>query len=66
MKSNVIDISVMLHHRTEKAVLVSDDGDRDNAVWLALSQIEIDPETMNGQTVEIVCPEWLAQERGLI
>ncbi len=66
MKSNVVDLKCMLHHRTDKAVLLSDDGVRENAVWLALSQIEIDGEAMPGQPVEIVCPVWLAQEKGLI
>ena len=66
MKSTVIDLSVMLHHRTDKAVLVSDDGDKASAVWVPLSQVEIDDDAMPGETVEIVIPEWLAQERGLI
>ena len=66
MKSNVIDVQVMLHHRTDKAALVSDDGDRDNAVWLPFSQIELDDDAMPGQTVEIVVPEWLAADKGLI
>ena len=33
-KSDLIDVTVQLHHETAKAVLVSDDGDRDKAVWI--------------------------------
>jgi len=63
MKSTIIDIAVIVHHRTERAVLVSDDGDRESAVWLPLSQVEIDDD---GSNHIITLPEWLAQEKGLI
>jgi hypothetical protein len=64
MKSDIIDIAVQVHHATERAVLVSDDGDRDNAVWLPLSQVEIERGD-RGQAV-VTLPEWLAKERGLV
>ena len=41
MKSDVIDIDVDLHHETDRAILVSETGDKDDAVWLPKSQIEI-------------------------
>ena len=63
-KSDLIDLGVELHHRTDRAVLVSDDGDRDKAVWLPLSQIEI--EQMEGATYTVTLPEWLAKDKGLI
>lgn len=64
MKCDVIDVSVCVHHRTEKAVLVSDDGDRDKAKWLPLSRVEIE---MDGESAGIVTlPEWLAVEKGLV
>lgn len=64
MKSNVIDIDVAVEARTEKAVLVHD-GDKSKAVWLPLSQIEIEPTGIGGiETVTL--PEWLALEKGLI
>lgn len=64
MKSDLIDLSVQLHHETDKAVLVSDDGNKDKAVWLPLSQIEI--ERTNGGVVTVTLPEWLATEKGLV
>lgn len=63
-KSDLVDIAVQVHHRTDKAILVSDDGDRDKAVWLPLSQIEIE-ERAKG-IVEVTLPEWLAMDKGLI
>lgn len=61
MKSNVVDVEVKLHHQTERAILVSDDGDKANAVWLPLSQIEWDE--ADGI---VTMPEWLATEKGFI
>ena len=65
MKSDLIDVSAQLHHRTAKAVLVSSDGERDEAIWLPLSQIEITGPDKHG-VVEITLPEWLAKDKGLI
>ena len=63
-KSDLIDITVCRHAETDKAVLVSDDGDKANAVWIPKSQCEID----EGQCgyITITLPEWLALEKELI
>lgn len=58
--TRIIDISVIIVHLTEKAVLIKDAEDAD-AVWLPLSQVEVD-EADNVVTL----PEWLALEKGLI
>ncbi|KKL53499.1 hypothetical protein LCGC14_2274800 [marine sediment metagenome] len=64
MKSNIIDIDVEVTHRTDKAALVHT-GNKEEAVWLPFSQIEIEPTGIAGiETVSL--PEWLAIERGLI
>jgi hypothetical protein len=63
MKSDLVDIEVQIHHRTGKAVLVSDDGDREKAVWLPLAQIEVE---RFGSHHTVTMPEWLAVEKGLI
>ena len=65
MKSDLIDLSVQVHRRTERAVLVSDDGDEREAVWLPLSQIEIDGPDRKG-IATITMPEWLAKDKGMI
>jgi hypothetical protein len=63
-KSDLVDLTVQLHHETGKAVLVSDDGDRDHAVWLPLSQVEIERKP-NGVVI-VTLPEWLATDKGLV
>lgn len=65
-KSDLIDITVQLHHETERAILVSDGGDPDKAVWLAKSQIEFSPIKDQSGVIEVTLPEWLATERGLV
>lgn len=62
-KSNLIDILMHVHVETSQAVLASDDGEKKNAVWLPLSQIEFEKK---GSHVNITMPEWLALEKGLI
>lgn len=69
MKSDLIDVTVQMHMETERAVLVSDDGDRNKAVWLPKSQIEIEfhsgmKERGKG-TATITLPGWLAKDKEL-
>lgn len=63
-KSDLLDITVQLHHETPKAILVSDDGDKDKAVWLPFSQCEV--ERKSGGIVIVTLPEWLATDKGLV
>jgi hypothetical protein len=63
MKSDIIDIDVMVAHRTEKAVLVHT-GNKEEAVWLPLSMIEIEQEHWGHAIVTL--PERMALEKGLI
>lgn len=62
-RSDITDITVHLHVETDKAVFVSDTGDKADAVWLPKSQIEIEPD---GATHTVSLPEWLAIEKGLV
>ena len=64
MKSNLIDIDVEVVHRTAKAVLVHT-GNKEQAVWVPLSQCEIEPSGFAGIET-ITLPEPLAMEKGLI
>lgn len=64
MKSDIVDIDVEVAHRTEKAVLVHT-GNKEEAVWLPLSMIEIGPSGIAGIET-ITLPERLALEKGLI
>lgn len=71
MRSNLIDLDMQLHHETDKAVLVSLDGDREKAVWLPKSAVEVVPrdypKKIGGKgIVEVTLPESLALDKGLI
>lgn len=55
---DIIEVSVIIKHQTEKAILV--DNLKDKPIWLPKSQIEIQSET------EISLPEWLAVDKELI
>jgi hypothetical protein len=61
MKSDLVDIAVQLHHETDKAWLVSDDGVRAHAKWIpkSLAQIEV-----RGKVVILTLSERLATEKG--
>jgi hypothetical protein len=65
MKSNLIEIDVEVVHRTEKAVLVHT-GIKEQAVWLPLSQIEIERNGAFDGIETLTLPEPLALEKGLI
>jgi len=64
MKSDLHDLTLQLHHETDRAILVSDDGDPDKAVWLAKSVIEF--EKKDKGIVIVTLPEWLGIERRLL
>lgn len=63
-KSDLIDLTMQLHAESQKAILVSDEGDKTHAVWLPLSQVEI--EHKGKGIVVVTLPEWLAIEKGLV
>ena len=64
MKSDLIDITCRLHAETDKAILISDDGNRAKAQWLPKSQIEF--ELIPGGCITVTMPEWLAIDKKLI
>lgn len=76
--SDLHDLAVALHHQTDRAVLVSSDGDESKSVWLPKSRIEIDRRNSfiagrrrNGAPARWPCivitvPERLAAEKGLL
>jgi hypothetical protein len=65
-RNDRIDIAVTIHADPDSAlaILVSDDGDEDHAVWLPRSQIEYTTDKHGVTTVTL--PEWLALAKGLI
>jgi hypothetical protein len=77
-KSDLIDLTLAIHHRTNQAVLVSETGDAKQAKWLPLSQVEVEAngKTLTGEDsrgqimtlpiVIVTMPEWLAVSKGLV
>ena len=68
MKSDILDLRMIVHGQTDRAIRVSEDGDVTKAVWLPLSQVEVAPaSTENGvRRVDVQIPQWLAEERRLV
>jgi len=67
--SDLIDLTLQKHAETKLAILVSDDGEAKNAVWLPLSQIEVAAVAGTGAAkglVLVTLPEWLATDKGLV
>ena len=63
-RSDLHDVTLVLHHETAQALLVSETGDKRKAVWLPKSQIEF--EKRPKATVEVIAPEWLLIDKGLL
>lgn len=74
---DTIELEMVLHYDTGKAVQVSDTGEEARAVWLPKSQIQLNPSgkkvpavKKDGQhtilpVVTVQIPEWLAKNKGL-
>jgi hypothetical protein len=63
MKSDIVDIVVILKHTTERAVLVDHGGKE--PVWLPLSQVELAPNS-DGKTHTVSLPQWLAEDKEMV
>jgi hypothetical protein len=62
-RSRLIDLEVFVHHSTDRAWLISLDGDRNKATWIPKSVCEID--TDQGQATMTVS-ESIAVDKGLV
>ncbi|ACL58719.1 hypothetical protein [Methylobacterium nodulans] len=65
MRSDLVDLTVRLHHETARAVLVSTDGNREKAVWIPKSACEIELDAGKA-THTLTLPERVAVEKGLV
>ena len=63
MKSNIIDVTVILKHETEKAWLL--DHGRKELSWVPKSKAELEP-NVDGKTHTLTLEQWLAEEKGMI
>ena len=65
MKSDLVDVAVCRMAETDKAILVSETGEKENAVWLPKSQVEIENDG-HANFVTVTLPQWLAKDKGFI
>jgi hypothetical protein len=63
--NEVVELTLQLHHETDKAYLVSDSGDRDEAVWLPKS-MSLQGDQKGPGIYLFEMPEWLAVEKKLM
>jgi hypothetical protein len=70
VKSDILDIRMVLHRSTDSAVHVSEDGDEGKTVWLPLKCIEISPAKSRAAgllpCVDLQIPQWLAEKKRLV
>jgi hypothetical protein len=64
-RSNITEIQVIYQRSTEKAICVSE-TEESKAIWLPLSQVEIEGDLIEGKDILVTGPEWLFIEKGLI
>ena len=63
--NEITEVTLQIHHETEKAYLVSVSGDKDEAVWLPKSLCERG-ERVGVGIYEFDMPEWIALDKGFI
>jgi hypothetical protein len=59
-----ITLTLRLHGRTALSLLVSKHGNANEAVWLRKSKI-VGERAIDGTTVELTMPDWLARSEKL-
>lgn len=75
--SDLKDLELLRHAKTDSAVLVSDGRTDHKPQWLPLSQVEVeetgrtehvwnDDRRSYAPVVKVTLPEWLARDKGLI
>jgi hypothetical protein len=75
---DLVDLTLVVHHTTERGALLSANGEEARAVWVDLARFDI-VKTGNfvtgyrksGQAVQlpvatVTAPQWLAKEKGLV
>jgi hypothetical protein len=65
MKGETVDIEMMIHAITDKAVLASTDGDESNSVWLPKSQCAFEQDPVKGKAQIITMAESLAYRKDI-
>lgn len=63
MLSDLVDVTVVVEHETDKAWLVNDGGK--TKVWVPKSKGEIE-RNRDGRTWTLTMPQWLAEDKGFV
>lgn len=63
VKSDLIDIEVLLIHETDRAIKVSD---ATREAWLPKSAVEWRESDAGGRLIELTLPQHIAEEKGLV
>lgn len=66
MTKEIHDVTMRIHAKTARALLLSDTGEEKNAKWLPLSEIETVSIRGNPDHLEVTMPMWLAIKAGLV
>lgn len=65
MSDETVTLRMRCHAETGKAMLLSEDGEEGNAVWIPKSQI-VRAEAGRDEDGEFEIKEWMAKKNGLI
>ena len=71
-RPGLVDVAMIRHAATERAVKLSTCGDKERAIWLPLSQVEVACQESDefsltgGVPVIVTMPDWMARDRGLM
>lgn len=65
MRSDLVDLTLVKVHETDKAVLFKETPESEEGVWLPKSQIEMEPTSRNNIFI-VTLPETLAHDKELI
>ena len=64
MIENLIEITAEVKRETDKAFLLSDDGESEQ--WVPKSQLDCSPDPQVGDVIVFEMPEWLAIDKGFV
>lgn len=67
-KTETLDLTLVFHDETEKAIIVSEDGDDTKTIALPKSRVEFEfiRPARGMKRVEVQIPDWLAEKEGLV
>lgn len=65
-KKELVDLRMIIKHKTGAAYLVAPETDQSREIWLPRSQVECERDAMHPHIFIVTMPEWLAIEKELV